>query len=139
MKFVILLNSVLRLPMSKATKLLEDYQKNVGFKNFSEQQRVLDVLTHKANTQRQIKEEPFQEALMCLAFMSKDKSPWSKVAFENIKGYPMVIWIECIGIMDSKSIMSLLSNYHKEFTSSLIETCIINLPESMQLKAIKVK
>lgn len=65
--------------------------------------------------------------------MSKDKSPWSKVAFENIKGYPMVIWIECIGIM------SLLSNYHKEFTSSLIETCIINLPESMQLKAIKVK
>ena len=55
MKFVILLNSVLRLPMSKATKLLEDYQKKVGFKNFSEQQRVLDVLTHKANTQRQIK------------------------------------------------------------------------------------
>lgn len=137
MKFVILLNSVLRLPMSKATKLLEDYQKNVGFKNFSEQQRVLDVLTHKANTQRQIKEEAFQEALMCLAFMSKDKSPWSKAAFENIKGYPMVIWIECIGMMDSESIMSLLSNYHKEFTSSLIETCIINLPESMQLKAVE--
>lgn len=136
MKFEILLNSVLRLPMSKATKLLEDYQKNVGFKNFSEQQRVLDVLTHKANTQKQIKEEVFQKALMCLAFMSKNKSPWSKAAFENIKGYPMIIWIECIGIMDSQSIMALLNNYHRELPASLIETCIINLPENMQLTAI---
>lgn len=136
MKFEILLNSVLRLPISKATRLLEDYQKNVGFKNFAEQQRVLDILTHKTNTQRQIKEEAFQEALMCLAFMSKDKSPWSKAAFENIKGYPMIIWIECIGAMDSQSIMALLNNYHKELPSSLIETCIINLPESMQLTAI---
>lgn len=136
MKFEILLNSVLRLPMSKATKLLEDYQKNVGFKNFAEQQRVLDILTYKTNTQRQIKEEAFQEALMCLAFMSKDKSSWSKAAFENIKGYPMIIWIECIGAMDSQSIIALLNNYHKELPSSLIETCIINLPESMQLTAI---
>lgn len=136
MKFVILLNSVLRLPMEKATKLLEDYQKNVGFKDFSEQQRVLDVLTHKANTQKQIKQEAFQEALMCLAFMSKDKSPWSIAAFENIKGYPMIIWIECFGMMDKNSIMSLLNNYHKEFTTPLIETCIINLPEDMQLIAI---
>lgn len=136
MKYEILLNSILRLPMEKATKLLEDYQKNVGFKDFSEQQRVLDVLTHKANTQKQIKQEIFQEALMCLAFMSKDKSTWSKAAFENIKGYPMIIWIECIGMMDKDSIMSLLNNYHKEFTTSLIETCIINLPENMQLIAI---
>ena len=136
MNFEILLNSVLRLPMNKATKLLDNYRKNVGFRNFYEQQRVLDILTHKANAQRQIKEETFQETLMCLAFMAKDKSPWSKVAFENIKNYPMIIWIECIGIMDSQSVMSLLNNYHKELPSSLIETCIINLPEKMQLIAI---
>lgn len=137
MKFEILLNSVLRLPMYKATILLEDYQKNVGFKNFAERQKVLDILAHKTNAQRQIKEEAFQEALMCLAFMSRDKSPWSKAAFENIKAYPMIIWIECIGAMDSKSIISLLNNYYKEFSSSLIETCIINLPENIQLIAIE--
>lgn len=136
MNFEILLNSVLRLPMNKATKLLDNYRKNVGFRNFYEQQRVLDILTHKANAQRQIKEEAFQETLMCLAFMAKDKSPWSKAAFENIKSYPMIIWIECIGIMDSQSVMSLLNNYHRELPSSLIETCIINLPEKMQLIAI---
>lgn len=136
MKFEILLNSILRLPMNKATKLLDDYRKNVGFRNFYEQQKVLDILTHKANVQRQIKEEAFQEALMCLAFMTKDKSQWSKAAFENIKDYPMIIWIECIGIMDSQSVKSLLNNYHKELPSSLIETCIINLPEKMQLTAI---
>lgn len=137
MKYEILLNSILRLPMSKATKLLEDYQKNVGFKNFAEQQKVLDVLTHKANTKRQIKEEAFNEAFISLAFMVKDKSPWSKASFENIKKYPMIIWIECIGAMEPEHIMSLLNNYNEEFSSSLIETCIINLPENMQLKAIE--
>ena len=137
MKYEILLNSVLRLPMSKATKLLEDYQKNVGFKNFAEQQKVLDILTHKTNTQRQIKEEAFNEAFISLAFMVKDKSSWSKAAFENIKGYPMIIWIECLGAMEAEHIMSLLNNYGKELPSSLIETCIINLPENMQIKAIE--
>lgn len=136
MKFEVLLNSVLRLPVNKAIKLLEDYRKNVGFRNFYEQQRVLDILTHKVNIQKQIKEEAFRETLMCLAFMTKDKSQWSKAAFENIKDYPMIIWIECIGTMDPQSVMSLLSNYHKELPSSLIETCIINLPEKMQLTAI---
>lgn len=136
MKYEILLNSVLRLPMEKATKLVMDYQKNIGFTIFSEQQRVLDVLAHKSNAQKQIKQEIFQQALMCLAIMSKYKSLWSKAAFENIKDYPMVVWIECIGLMDTDSIMSLLNNYYKEFTSSLIETCIINLPDDMQLVAI---
>lgn len=122
--------------MHKASKLLEDYQKKEGFKNFAEQQRVLDILTHKVNTQKQIKEEAFNVALMCLAFMVKGRSPWSKAAFENIKGYPMIIWIESIGAMESQHIMALLNNYHKELPSSLIETCIINLPENMQLSAI---
>ncbi len=138
MKFEILLNSVLRLPMHKASKLLENYQKNEGFKNFAEQQRVLDILTHKVNTQKQIKKDAFNEALMCLAFMVKDRSPWSKAAFENIKGYPMIIWIECIGSLEAQHIMSLLKNYSKELPSSLIETCIINLPENMQLTAIEI-
>lgn len=122
--------------MSKATSLFEEYKEKVGFKNFAEQQKVLDILTHKSNAQRQIKEEAFTEALMSLALMVRDNSPWSKEAFENIKKYPMVIWIECIGAMEPQNIISLLNNYSKELPSSLIETCIINLPENMQLKAI---
>lgn len=122
--------------MSKATKLFEEYNEKVGFKNFAEQQKVLDILMHKSNAQRQIKEEAFSEALMSLALMIRNNSSWSKAAFENIKRYPMVIWIECIGAMEPQNIMSLLNNYSKELPSSLIETCIINLPENMQLKAI---
>lgn len=137
MKYEILLNSVLRLPMSKATKLLEDYQKNVGFKNFAEQQKVLDILAHKSNTQRQIKKEAFDEAFMSLAFMVRDKSSWGRVAFENMKGYPMIIWIECLGAMEPHHINSLLNNYGKDLPSSLIETCIINLPDNMQVKTIE--
>lgn len=137
MKYEILLNSMLRLPSKKAFNLLEEYQRNEDFKTFSEQRRVLDILMYKANAQRQIKKDVFQNALVCLNLMSKDNLLWNKQAFEDIKCYPMIVWIECIGMMDSESIMSLLKNYQKELTSSLIETCIINLPEDMQLIAIK--
>ena len=49
MKFEILLNSILRLPLHKASALVKEYQKNTGFKNFYEKQRVLDILSHKVN------------------------------------------------------------------------------------------
>ena len=137
MKYFKLLNSIFLLPISKAIKLVEDYQKNVGFKNFAEQQKVLDVLANKSNVQGQIKNEAFQKALMLLAFMCKNKSSWSRAAFEIIKDYPTVIWMECIGTMDAQSIMVLLNNYYKEFSSFLIEICIVNLPENMQLTAIE--
>ena len=136
MKYEILINRVFRLPMQKASDLLQDYQKNVGFKNFAEQQRVLDILTHKSNAQKRIKDEAFQEAALSLCFMARDKSVWSKAAFENIKGFPMIIWIEAIGFLEAKDIMSVLNNYYSELPSSLIETCIINLQENMQLDAI---
>ena len=137
MKYAILLNRIHRLPLSKATKLMNEYQKNTGFKDFAEQQRVLDVLTTKTNINSQVGEDVFMEVLMCLAFMAKEKSSWSSDAFENIKEYPMFIWIECLGAMKTQDIMALLNNYGRELPSALIETCIINLPENMQLKAIE--
>ena len=136
MKFEILLNSILRLPLHKASALVKEYQKNTGFKNFYEKQRVLDILSHKVNVQKQIKKETFRKALIYLVFMTREKNEWSKASFDNMKEFPMIIWIESIGQMDSESIMKLLNNYHKELTSSLVETCIINLSEDMQLKAI---
>ena len=136
MKFEILLNSILRLPLHKASALVKEYQKNTGFKNFYEKQRVLDILSHKVNVQKQIKKETFRKALIYLVFMTREKNECSKASFDNMKEFPMIIWIESIGQMDSESIMKLLNNYHKELTSSLVETCIINLSEDMQLKAI---
>lgn len=136
MRYEILLNSVFRLPISKATKLLEDYQKKVGFKSFYEQQKVLDVLAYKINARMQIKEEVFNEAFISMTLMAKDKSQHGKAAFEKIKGYPMIIWIECLGVMTSKDIISLLENYNTELPSSIIETCIVNLPENIQIQVI---
>ena len=64
MNYELLYNRILRLPMHKAAKLVEEYQQKVGFKNFAEQQKVLDILAHKSNTQRQIKKEAFDEAFI---------------------------------------------------------------------------
>jgi len=136
MNFVVLLNSILRLPLEKARKVFEDYQKNVGFKNFYEQQRVLDMLTEKAIIQRQIKDEAIVESFLYLGMMTKRKKLFSEECFEIIKKYPMIIWIEFIGSCMPQDIMALLNNYAEELPSSLIETCIINLPTKMQLIAL---
>jgi len=136
MKFEIFINSIIRLSIKKATKLFEEYHDSVGFKSFAEQQKALDILMHKINTRKQIKNEVFSETLFCLAIMARNKSRFSKEAFLNIKTYPMIIWIECIGEMDCESIMQLLNNFHQEFVSILIETCIINLSNNLQVEAI---
>ena len=137
MKYEILLNSIFRASMGKGINLLEDYQKNVSFKNFAEQQRILDVLTDKKNVINQFKEEAFDNMFLTLAFMIKGKNEYSDTLFESVKNYPMIIWLECLGTIESNDIMSLLNNYAKELPSIIIETCIINLSEDLQIIAIE--
>lgn len=138
MEFEILLNSVVRLPLEKATKLTEEYRKKHEFKNFYQQQKVMDILAHKVNIQRRIRKDVFDNAIFNLAFMvtSRGHDRMAHEAFEDMKKCPMIIWIETIGAMDPKSIMILLERYHNELTKDIIETCIINLPDSMQVNAI---
>jgi len=136
MKYEILLNSVFRLSINKATKLLEEYQKNVGFNNFAEQQRVLDLITDKLNVEKMIKDEVFNEAKILICLMARDKGLLSKAAFENMKNFPIIIWIEAIGILKPNDIIYILNNYYNELPSPLIENLIINLPKTMQLDAI---
>lgn len=104
MKYEILINSIFRLPLQNSVKLFEDYEKDVGFKNFAEQQKVLDILTHKTNVQKSIKQEVFKKAAFTLCMMAKNKNVLSQAAFENIKGFPMVVWIEAIGLLDANEI-----------------------------------
>jgi len=136
MQFALLLNRILRLPFDKANELREEYQEKVGFKNLYEQQRVFDILMNKANIQKQIKEEAFMEMYISLVFMTEEHSMFGEAALENIKDYPIILWIECIGKLDPERIMLLLKNYHKKLLTSIIETCIINLPEDLQVEAI---
>lgn len=132
MKYEILKSSLTLLPISKGCKLLEEYQKNVGFKNFAEQQEALDIMTYKVDTKRRIKEEVFENMLFCLALMVNGNSRFSKEAFKQIKGYPMIFWMESIGAMGPRDILKLLENFGSEFPSTIIETCIINLDDDMQ-------
>ena len=136
MKYEILINSILRVPIEKALILFKEYEKNVGFKSFAEQQRALDILTHKVNNKKGIKMEAFGELRILLLLMIRNKSAKGKITTEDIKGFPFIVWIEVIGILEPEEIMSLLENYCSLFSSLIIETCIINLPENMQLSAI---
>lgn len=136
MKYAILYNKMLMLPLKEANELFAEYHKDVGFKDLASQQMILDLLYQKLNVVERLKEEIIQEMAFAYAFMSLDKNPLADSAFETVKKYPMIVWIEALRFLDSNGIYNLLNNYHKEFTPTLIETFISNLDEFYQLKAI---
>lgn len=137
MNYAILINKVFRYSMQKALKILEEYREKIGFKDFAEQQKVLDILAHKSNTINQIKEEAYSEMLVSLAFMVNDNSIWGQEAFNSIKKYPMIMWNEAIGSMKDTEILSLLRNFGDKLPPIIIESCIVNLSDENQIKTIK--
>lgn len=136
MKYAILYNKILMLPLEEANKLFKEYYESVGFSDFASQQKVLDLLYQKLKIVDRLKEEVIQDMAFAYTFMSLGRSPMSDSAFENVKKYPMIVWIEALRFLDSSDIYNLLNNYHKKLTPTLIEIFISNLDEMFQLKAI---
>ena len=137
MKYQLFYNKLFRIPFRKATELLKEYEENNKFKTFAEQQRVLDLMTQKCNISSRVKEEVIREAVMYIHFASGEKSEFSKVAFDELKKYPMGIWVELIGVLDEERIVKLLKNYYHRMPSSIIELCIINVRDEIQSNLIK--
>ncbi len=138
MKFEILINSIFRLPMAKALEKVNEYESKGGFKRFDEQQKVFDILAERKNVRDSIKDEAIEEAALYFHFLSKGKNLWSLEAFECLKKFPNVIWIEMIGFLKPDEIMIILRDFCKELMPVLVETFIINLPESLQIRAIEL-
>lgn len=137
MEYEVLLNKILRIPQSKGVELLNEYQSKHKFKTFAEQQRVLDLLTIKTTQLDRLRKEFLYETMVILKMMAKRKNKITIEAYESIKHYPMIIWIEIIGSLEPQEIINLLRNFHDSLPTSLIETCIINLPDNEQAKIIK--
>lgn len=136
MNYTVLINRLMMLPFNRVIELFSDYEKNIGFKTFAEQQRVLDLLFERKDIENRLKDEVVQEAAFAYTIMSLGKNFMAKEAFNSMKKYPMVVWVEAVQVLDADGIMKLLNNFHRELTPSLIGMFIINLPVSMQLEAI---
>lgn len=67
----------------------------------------------------------------------KKNHPLARGAFEEIKNYPFLIWMEAIAELNPNQINAIMRNFRKELSPILVETFIINLPEQDQLKAIE--
>ncbi len=137
MQYAELFNKILVLPFDEALKLFEEYNAKVGFKTFAEQQRVLDIMTHKKDIMDRLKDEVIQEAAIAYTFMSLGNDYMGDCAFERMKKYPMIVWIEALKFLRDEDILNLLSNYHKKLTPSLIGMLIANVDEKLQVKAIE--
>lgn len=136
MKYEVLLSKLFRLPLEQALKEYKEYEENNSF-TFAEQLRAMDTLETKARFKKRIKEEAFFTLLFTLTQMSIGKTRTVDENLNEIKGYPMVIWMEIIGELEPKKITNILRNYSNDLPSMLVETFIINLPEHMQAMAVE--
>ena len=139
MEFEILLSKLSRLPMKKVLELNQEFfdSKKFNGSNFSKLQQAMDIIILRTKYKERIKEEAMMTAYLCLEMMTKKDQPLARGAFEEIKNYPFLIWMEAIAELNPNQINSIMHNFKKELSPILIETFIINLPESDQLKAIE--
>lgn len=137
MKYEILLNKLYRVPLSKAIDLINEYEKNIGFKTFAERQETMDVIIRKNNSNKQIKPEVFKNCAISLLLMSRGINELSKKALDDILYYPLFIWIEALAYVESNDIINIINNYYKELPRELLETLIINAKEEAQAELIK--
>lgn len=134
MDFKLLLNKIFRIPLSKASKLFDEYYKSKKTIDFYEQQMALDILTHKVNTHEMFKDEVFEEAILHLHIMASGRKFLGNASLEAMKEFPMAIWIEAIGTLTDEEIINILKEYAKEFPSMILETFVINLSDKYQAR-----
>ena len=137
MKYELLINSIFRLPFSKANKALEYYQKNVGFKSSEEQQKALDIITKKNNINKYITDEIHNKIYSDIIKLNNESISYESSVFNNYDEYPNMFWIEIMDNIDYEILNEFLDKYVIKLPSFIIETIIINLPKSIQKDAVK--
>lgn len=136
MNYLILFNRMLMVPFEEAIKLLDEYREKFEFKTLAEQQKLLNILAYKEEVVESVRKDVIQEAAFAYAFMSRGNDYMARCAFDNMKKFPMGLWIESLRFLDSKAIMDLLNNFYADLTPELMIMFITNLSEELQLEAI---
>lgn len=137
MEYEILINTMFRTPTKVAIELFGNYREKIDKRNFAEQQRVLNLLDEKIRLRDAVQEEDIQEAYFCFIMMAEGPTPMARTAFENLKKYPMNIWIEMLGELTEQQCLQILNRFQNDFNSNLIETFIINLSPEKQPELIR--
>ena len=127
MKYEILINSVYRLPLKKAIKVLNYYQSKIRFNNSEEQQSILDMITQKRNIDKNIKNGLFNTLIKRLNEKDVD-------VLLDYEKYPNILWTEIIEYVDKDILKELFEENIDKLSSFLIETYILNLPKKDQAK-----
>ena len=137
MKYEILINSIFRLPLSKANKILEYYQVNIGFKSSEEQEKVLDIITNKNKIRNQITTEQYEKIYENIIQLNNGTISYESSIFNNYNNYSIMFWIEIIDKIDITLLKKILDKYVEKLPSFIIETIIINLSKQIQEEAIQ--
>lgn len=136
MNFEALTCKLIRLPIKKAYDIYNMYTKEHEL-NFADSIHTSNILVEKVQTKRRIKEECYSKAFIALGLMSRMNNLIADEFFEEVKHYPMIVFMEVIGEFDDDQIKSILENYKEQLPSMIIETLILNLSESEQLSAVR--
>lgn len=136
MNYHLLYNKIQRIPFKQATQLVDRYKKEVGFKNFSEQQEIINILDTKHSLGMRIKQDAYPEFYVMLMLLISQPTLSEEKFLENVEGYPFGVWIEIIGQLEDRRKFQFLDKYYKYLNSTVIETFIINMQDDAQVRAI---
>lgn len=136
MNYEILLSKLLRLPLKKCARIYDKFIKEDNH-TFAQSIQAMEAFETKARYLKMIDEDATFELMLALSMMSMNKNKVVDELFEQLKGYPMVAWMEVIGEFDAQKINGILKNYGTELTSPIVETLIINLPRFQQAYTIE--
>ena len=131
-----LINSLFRLPIKKAYELFKDYENNIVFNSPLERQYAMDILNYKEDTKKTIGDEVYALVFKYLTFMHYEDIRSNNEFLKQIRNLPMFVYFECIGNMSIGQIFSLLDHSLNILPSPMVEACIVNLPDELQVDAI---
>lgn len=130
------INSIFRLPIKKAKNLFDDYENNIIFDSPEERKYALDILDYKERTKKTIDEDVYKFVFRYLTSMNYEDIRTNNNFLKQIRNLPMFVYFECIGHMSTKDILSFLELNIGILPSFIVETCIVNLPDELQVDAI---
>ena len=140
MRYEVLKNKIVRLPLEKGIALVDDYNNKYGFKNFAEQQGILNLMDYKHATVLGLDDEDQLLLTLFLTCLAMGRKKEANQYLDYISLIPSDSFNVCLSqIMigfSEEDILNILKNGKDILPPVVVETCIINLDDKSQVSAI---
>ena len=138
MNYAHFIHKLIWMPVKEAFEYADEYKKSIGFKDFSEQQQVLDILEWKAAFS--IDQDIVTNIYDYLLFLAVTNVMNPEVEIKSLfsREIPNYYWIEIFNLFTPNLIMQIIKKYVEYLPPLAVMDCVLSLPDDLQEKAIRI-